>query len=89
MPGKCLAPFRASTLDAAVPILLGMDLLTNMLEALVDCGRGAVALATLVASFWERERLPGGRLAVCLTSPRCPYRRPRWGARRLQNRGSA
>ena len=57
-----------SLLDAKIPLLLGMDLLTNMLKSIIDCGRNVVAFPTVENMFYYAEKLSGNHLAVCLST---------------------
>ena len=62
------AHHKISILNASVPILLGMDLLTEQKQAIFDCGRGMICSPMDERVFYYAERLPGNHLAVCLTS---------------------
>eukprot|EP00969_Alexandrium_andersonii_P265289 11723857-Alexandrium_andersonii.AAC.1 len=56
-----------AVIDADVPILIGMDLLRDRTNAVIDCGRGWIAIPDFSDQIYKCERLPGGHLAVCLT----------------------
>ena len=62
------AHHKISILNANVPILLGMDLLTEQKKAIIDCGRGMICFPMDESAFYYAERFPGNHLAVCLTS---------------------
>lgn len=42
--GDSIIPFTVSAMDADDPILVGMELLESQLQAVIDCGMGAVCL---------------------------------------------
>eukprot|EP00969_Alexandrium_andersonii_P184996 8173020-Alexandrium_andersonii.AAC.1 len=46
-----------------------MDMLRDRTNAIIDCGRGWIAIPDLSDRVYKCERLPGGHMAVCLAEP--------------------
>ena len=69
LAGNSQVSLKLPAIDADVPILIGMDVLRDKLQSVIDCGQGFVAFPTLAEKFWMCEKLAGGHLAVCLTAP--------------------
>ena len=66
--GGELVKVNLSVMPNRVPILLGMDILTDLLKVVVDCGRNWIGLPTLGKVFYC-ERLSSNHLAVNLSTP--------------------
>ncbi|CAK0818384.1 unnamed protein product, partial [Prorocentrum cordatum] len=60
---------KLSVMPNRVPILLGMDILTDSLKVVVDCGRNWIGLPTMGNKVFFCERLSSNHLAVNLTTP--------------------
>ncbi|CAK0904649.1 unnamed protein product, partial [Prorocentrum cordatum] len=58
-----------SVMANRVPILLGMDILTDDLKVVVDCGRNWIGLPTLGNKVYYCERLSSKHLAINLSTP--------------------
>ncbi|CAK0899034.1 unnamed protein product, partial [Prorocentrum cordatum] len=67
--GGHLTEVKLSVMPNRVPILLGMDILTDSLKVVVDCGRNWIGLPTMGNKVFFCERLSSNHLAVNLTTP--------------------
>ena len=67
--GPKLRDIHLSVMPNRVPILLGMDILTDDLKVVVDCGRNWLGLPTLGNKIYYCERLSSKHLAINLSSP--------------------
>ncbi|CAK0901098.1 unnamed protein product [Prorocentrum cordatum] len=67
--GGDLTEVKLSVMPNRVPILLGMDILTDSLKVVVDCGRNWIGLPTMGNKVFFCERLSSNHLAVNLTTP--------------------
>ena len=67
--GPKLRDINLSVMPNRVPILLGMDILTDDLKVVVDCGRNWLGLPTLGNKIYYCERLSSKHLAINLSSP--------------------
>ncbi|CAK0851391.1 unnamed protein product [Prorocentrum cordatum] len=60
---------RLSVMPNRVPILLGMDILSDCLKMVVDCGQNWIGLPTLGNKVFYCERLSSNRMAVNVSTP--------------------
>ncbi|CAK0870614.1 unnamed protein product [Prorocentrum cordatum] len=67
--GPELRDIRLSAMPNRVPALIGMDILTDDLKVVVDCGRNWLGLPTLGNRTFYCERLSSKHLAINLSSP--------------------
>ncbi|CAK0826625.1 unnamed protein product [Prorocentrum cordatum] len=67
--GPELRDISLSVMANRVPTLLGMDILTDDLKVVVDCGRNWIGLPTLGNKVYYCERLSSKRLAINLSTP--------------------
>ena len=67
--GPELRDIRLAVMSNRVPLLLGMDILTDDLQVVVDCGRNWLGLPTLGNKIYYCERLSSNHLAINLSSP--------------------
>ncbi|CAK0840994.1 unnamed protein product, partial [Prorocentrum cordatum] len=67
--GPELRDISLSVMANRVPILLGMDILTDDLKVVVDCGRNWIGLPTLGNKVYYCERLSSKHLAINLSTP--------------------
>ncbi|CAK0829661.1 unnamed protein product [Prorocentrum cordatum] len=67
--GPQLREISLSVMANRVPILLGMDILTDDLKVVVDCGRNWLGLPTLGNKVYYCERLSSKHLAINLSTP--------------------
>ncbi|CAK0837902.1 unnamed protein product, partial [Prorocentrum cordatum] len=67
--GGDLTEVKLSVMPNRVPILLGMDILTDSLKVVVDCGRNWIGLPTMGNKVFYCERLSSNHMAVNLTTP--------------------
>ncbi|CAK0809563.1 unnamed protein product [Prorocentrum cordatum] len=67
--GPELRDISLSVMANNVPILLGMDILTDALKVVVDCGRNWIGFPTLGNKVYYCERLSSKHLAINLSTP--------------------
>ncbi|CAK0827540.1 unnamed protein product, partial [Prorocentrum cordatum] len=67
--GPELRAISLSEMANRVPILLGMDILTDDLKVVVDCGRNWIGLPTLGNKVYYCERLSSKHLSINLSTP--------------------
>eukprot|EP00959_Pyramimonas_sp_CCMP1952_P230141 4811684-Pyramimonas_sp.AAC.1 len=67
--GPELRDIRLSAMPNRVPILIGVDIMTDDLKVVVDCGRNWLGPPTLGNKTFHCERLSSKRLAINFSSP--------------------